>query len=68
MACTGEPHDGTGMVQGTDVEMYCPHVITDQEVISCKEKNQPEKMLASDFLLIPKELGEKEHSYCINFR
>lgn len=38
MTGTGEPHDGTGMVQGTDVEMYCPHVITDQEVIACKEK------------------------------
>lgn len=43
MTCTGEPHDGTGIVQGTDVEMYCPHVITDQEVIACKEKDQLDK-------------------------
>lgn len=37
MTCARECHDGTGMFQGTDIEMYCPHVITDQILVACKE-------------------------------
>lgn len=47
MTCTGEAHDGTGMAQGTDVEMHCPHVITDQVVIACKEKINQRKAAMS---------------------
>lgn len=46
MTCTWECHDWTGMFQGTDIEMYCPHVITDQILIACKKKKgktHPEK-------------------------
>lgn len=37
MTCARECHDGTGMFQGTDIEMYCPHVITDQILVACRE-------------------------------
>lgn len=33
-----ERHDGTGVFQGTDIEMHCPHVITDQILVACKKK------------------------------
>lgn len=33
-----ECHDRTGVFQGTDIEMHCPHVITDQILVACKKK------------------------------
>lgn len=47
MTCTGEAHDGTGVAQGTDVEMHSPHVIADQEVIACKENINQRKAAMS---------------------
>jgi len=47
MTCTGERHHRTGMSQGADIEMYCPHVITDQILIACKKKSTQRKAAMS---------------------
>lgn len=35
------------MFQGTDIEMYCPHVITDQILVACRNKRMQRKAAVS---------------------
>lgn len=45
VAGTGEGHQWAGVLQGTDVEVYCPHVITDQVIVTCVKEGRASRLV-----------------------
>lgn len=42
---TGKGHERTGVLQGADVEVHSPHVITDQVTVACMGQKNTTKAL-----------------------